>query len=155
MAGPVLKLGMAEIFIAVADVITAIALFLPAIYGYSTPSGPNGYMTVAASPNFLQLAFESRFWYLSLILVGLLVGLVSFFRVGAFEGWKAPALVLAALLLTYVPSFVFGMDYTNNPQLYLNGKVVSFLTTAAPGGNVLSIGSLFYFGGLLLVFMRD
>ena len=129
------------------------ALNLPAIYGYGHP--PGAAPEVLVSPNAMQLAFESRFWYLFLVPLGLAVGAVFVLKGGSMIRRRKLALAGAAMMLIAVPSFGFGIDAGNSSVLYLGGELVTVVSSAAPGANSLLIAALFFLGSLGIILMRD
>jgi len=150
-----LKFGIPEVAVAAGDLLVIISMFLPWIFGFPPQAGTTPVTQVIAAPNMLQLAFQSRFWYLSIVPVGVVLGAVEAI-IGASVGRRTRLLMIAAtFLMLWIPIFGFNGDYAIATSLFLNGKLVAFTTTKGTGWAIAILGTFISGGGLLIAWFIE
>lgn len=136
-------------------VVTAVSMFVPWIYAFSPPSGPNGEISMVASPNLIDLVFHSNYgylWTITLSVAGGILFLVVPARVGKVV--RVPALA-AALGLSSIPGFIFGLQYGAAFGLILDGSYVSYSITLGPGIRLIELSSGLFFLALFAEIFSD
>lgn len=135
--------------------LTAIAIFVPWIYGFSPPINKNLDVLTIASPNLFDLALRSDYLYLLAVPAGAALGAAYALIPGLRWKWLEVSLTAMALLLIVVPVFAFGIQYENPTGLYLDGKFVAFTTTLGPGSRVTELSATAYLFALLAAALSD
>ena len=138
-----------------ADILTAIAVFVPWIYGFSPPINKNLDVILLASPNLLDLALHSNYSYLLAVLVGLILGVAYCLMPDIRRKSLEVGLAATTLLLTLGPSFAFGTQYGESTGLYLDGAFVAYSTSLGPGSRVMELGATAYLFALLSAAFSD
>ena len=148
------RFSVRQLLALLGDVAVAAAILVPWIYGFSPPIGPSHQISQIAAPNLLDLALHSDYGYLIIVPLCLLPGLAF---VGLFKRRRSLELVaiVAAFVLSFVPTFEFGLQFGSAIGLIYNGSYVSFSLTLGPGSRIMEVGTALYFICMFVVLISD
>jgi hypothetical protein len=130
-----------------------VAIFLPWIFGFSPPTGPNYTISLVATPNLIDLVVHCGYPILVAIPVALALG-VAFVLIPQRGGKRGKVFLIAsAFALTIVSSIIFVVQFGD--ILMWDGTAVSSSTIYAHGLRVIMVSSVFYLLSLLVTLAWD
>jgi hypothetical protein len=149
------NIRLRELFALVGNLLVAVSIFLPWIYGFSAPSGPSNQITLVAAPDLFGLALHSGYGYLLAIPVGLAFGLAFALTPLRTRQLFKVAMIGAAFFVCLVTNFIFGLQYGNTIGLVVDGNYVSYSITLGLGSRVLGLGNFLYLVPLFIAVVTD
>jgi hypothetical protein len=147
-------LSVRQLLAMVGEAVVAIAIVVPWIYGLSPPTGPNHDVNVVASPNLFDLVFHSNYGYMVVIPLALIPG-AAFALLPKRKRGPEMLLILVAFLVSFVPSFEFGIQFGGAFDLVLNGSAVSYELVLGPGSRLMEVGTSLYFICFFIVLLSE
>jgi hypothetical protein len=149
------NIRLRELFALVGNLLVAVSIFLPWIYGFSAPSGPNYQITLVAAPDLFSLALHSGYGFLLAIPVGLALGIAFALTPVRTSKLLKVMMIGLAFVTCMVANFIFGLQYGSAIGLVVDGNYVSYSITLGLGSRVLGLGNFLYLVSLFIAVIAE
>lgn len=143
------RIGVKELLALLGDVFVFASIFVPWIYAFSAPSGPDLKVTQVAAPDLIDLVLRSNYEFLLLVPLGLVLGIL-FVVVSRGRGRGGRVVLIAtSFVFSFLGMFAFGSQFGSSVGLLMDGQYVSYSLALGPGSRVMQIGVAMYFLSLI------